>query len=400
MAYLSTDISNPTTPTTQPPPQLNEYTSPDVAITKPELDSSNIGYQAPATNFNARSIDSGLLDYDPTAAQNLTFDGREIDASAVGANISQQTPDFATSNNFLSDGAFVENRVAGLLEDPNNTLNQRMKANGLADSNSRGLANTSMGATIGQAVLADNAIRIATPDATTQATGDLNRQGATYDAQGKIQTGEIQSSLAEQTAKINSSLEAQRAGQSWDSTAQKAVIQGALNTQNANISGAQTTQQEGYTSDARNQQAAIDGAGREQSARISGELAGLESMSSQNLSILQNKLESANRTTQEQNAAIMQQYSEQQALIRDSMNNQFNMASTQAQLNAGQRDSLANVMGEMAYNYELTVQNIMLDPNLDADAKNAAILRINKIFDQDMNNISQVFGATYEDTEA
>jgi len=399
MAYLSTEIETPVQPAAQTPPTLNEYTPPDVATTKPAIDTSKTGYEAPATSFNERSVDSGLLDYDPSAAQDLTFDGREIDASAVGANIKQQTPDFATPDNFLSDGAFVENRVAGLLEDPNNTLNQRMKANGLAESNSRGLANTSMGATIGQAVLADNAIRIATPDATTQATGDLNRQGATYDAQGKIQSAEIQGSLTEQTSKINSALEAQRAGQSWDATEQKAVTQGALNVQEANIASEQTTQSAGYDSDARDQQGVIEGAGRTQSANISGEMAGLESVSSQNLSILQNKLEASNRTTQEENAAIMQQYSEQQALIRDTLNNEFNSAASQAQLNAAQREALSGVMGDMANNYEISVQNIMLDPNLNADAKNAAILRINKIFDQDMANISSVFGATYDDTD-
>jgi hypothetical protein len=41
---------------------------------------------------------------------------------------------------------------------------------------------------------------------------------------------------------------------------------------------------------------------------------------------------------------------------------------------------------------------LMLDPNLNAAAKNAAITRINKIFDQDMNNIATVFGAEYTDT--
>lgn len=402
MAYTTTEIANtPAPPAVTAAPTLNQYQTPAVQTTKPTLNTGNTGYTAPAgNNFTAKNLNSGLLDYNPSSSKHLTFDGRDINASNIGADINQATPDFAAANNYLTDGAFVENRVAGLLEDPNNTLNQRMKANGLADAGSRGLQNTSMGATIGQAVLADKAVQIATPDAATQAQGDLSQQNATYSSQRANQDATNQGSLAEQTAKINSELNAQTAGQAWDAVGQKAAIQGDLNKQGANIAGAQATQQAEYASDGRTQQGLLEGAAKEQAANISGELAGMESMSSQNLAILQDKLASARNTTQEQNAAIMQKYKSQQELIQTTISNEYKKASDQAQLNAAQRDSLSSAMTTMANNYEISVQSIMLDPNLDATAKNAAITRINKIFNDDMANISSVFGASYQTTTA
>lgn len=398
MAYNSTEIAPVQQPATPQAPPLQEYKPPEVQVTKPTIDTTKTGYQAPATNFQARNLDAGLLEYDPSSSKNLTFDGRQINASAVGANISDVTPEFAGSKNYLTDGAFVENRVNGLLEDDNNQLMRRAKAQGMAAAGARGLQNTTMGATIGQTAMIDKALQIATPDATTQATADMNRQNATYASQQKQQDVKNQGSLAEQTAKINSALSAQTAGQSWDSTQQKAAIQGDLNKQGAHIESAKANQQAELARDAREHQGLLEGAAKQQAANISAELAGMESVSSQNLAILQNKLEAANQTTKEQNAAIMQAYSAQQELIRTSINNEYQKAVQQAQLNAAQRDSLSSAMTTMANNYEISVQNIMLDMNLDAAAKNSAIQKINKIFNQDMNNIANIFGAAYTET--
>ncbi len=399
MAYNSTEIAPVTPPATPQAPALQEYKPPEAQATKPTIDATKTGYQAPQTGeFKARSLDAGLLEYDPTSSKNLTFDGRQINASAVGANISDTTPQFSESKNFLSDGAFVENRVTGLLENPDNQLMQRAKAQGMAEAGARGLQNSTMGATIGQANMIDKALQIATPDATTQATADMNRQNATYASQQKQQDAQNQGSLAEQTAKINSALEAQRQGLSWDSTQQKAAIQGDLNKQGANIEAAKANQQAELARDAREHQGLLEGAKAEQQANITAELQGMESVSQQNLTILQNKLEAANNTTKEQNAAIMQAFSAQQELIRTTINNEYQKATQQAQLNAAQRDSLSSAMTTMANNYEISIQNIMLDMNLDAAAKNAAITRINKIFNQDMNNIANIFGASYSDT--
>jgi hypothetical protein len=395
MAYNSTEIAPVASPVAPVAPTLTEYQTPDVATTKPAIDTTKTGYQAPTTTFTPKNVDTGLLDYDPSASKNLTFDGREINASAVGANVSDTTPTFATANNFLSDGAFVENRVKGLLEDPNNQLNQRAKANGMADAGARGLENTTMGATIGQTALIDRALQIAAPDATTQATADMTRQNATYQSQQTQQNTKNQGTLAEQTAKINSALSAQTAAQGWDSTQQKAAIQGDLNVQGVKIDSAKANQQAELAADARTQQGLLEGAAKQQGANISAELAGLESVSSQNLSILQNKLESAGRTTQEQNAAIMQAFTAQQELVKVELQNTYDKVKSQANLNAAQRDSLSGAMTTMANNYEISIQNIMLDMNLDATSKNAAITRINKIFNEDMANIASVFGATY-----
>lgn len=395
MGLNSTQIDPVATPATPTTPTLSAYKTPDVQAVKPTIDTTKTGYVAPTTSFTQRDVDTGLLDYQPDSSKDLTFDGRQINASAVGANISNVTPDFATSDKYLTDGAYVENRVKGLLEDPNNALMQRAQANGMADAGARGLQNTTMGATIGQSVMADKALQIATPDAATQATADMNRQNATYTSQNATKAAENQGSLAQQTAAINSALSAQTAGQSWDSTAQKAAIQGDLNVQNEKIASANANQQAALASDAREQTGLLEGAAKTQAANISAELQGMESVSAQNLSILQDKLASAGNTTKEQNAATMQAFAAQQELIKTRMNDEYNKATSQAQLNTTQRQALASSMTTMANNYEISVQGIMLDQNLTADAKNAAITRMNAIFNQDMSNISSIFGASY-----
>jgi hypothetical protein len=398
MAYGTTEIQPVTTPAAATAPALNAYQPPTVAVTAPTMNTSNTGYVAPPTTSTTNNINAGLLEYDNTAASAGTFDGRQI-ATPAAANINQATPEFKTADNYLTDGAFVENRVNGLLAEDSVTM-QRAKAQGLADAGSRGLQNTTMGATIGQTAMIDKALQIATPDATTQASADMSRQNATYQATRANQDATNTSSLASQAANINSALSAQTAGQSWDSTQLKSVVQGQLNTQTANIEGAKATQAAQNAADARTQTGLLEGASNQQKAAISAELASMESQSAQNLTILQDKLKAANTTTAEQNAAIMQAFTEQQTTIRTTMSNEYNKASSQAQLDAGQRTSLATAMSGMANDYEISIQNVLLDVNLDAAAKNAAITRINNVFDQDMANISSIFGATYTGTTA
>jgi hypothetical protein len=383
-------------------PIVQPYQTPtDAAAVKPTFDASKTAYKTPAgaSDFTARNLDQGLLEYDPANSKNLTFDGRDVNASNIGANINNVTPDFQTSDKFLTDGAFVENRVNNLMSQ-DNELNQRARTQGVQQAAGMGLANTTMAATIGQANMIDKALAIATPDATTTASADLARQGATYQSQRANQDAQNQGSLAEQTARINSELNTQKAGQEWDATNQKSALQADLNKQTANIAGAQATQNAGYQADSQVRAGLLEGAGREQQGNISGELAAMESMSAQNLTILQDKLQSAGRTTDAQNQAIMAAFSAQQEIIKTQLSGAYTAVVAQAQLNAGQRDSLAGVMSEMANNYEISVQNIMLDPNLEADAKNAAIERINRIFNQDMANIASVFGASYANTTA
>jgi hypothetical protein len=400
MAYTSTEIAPVTPPAAPVAPTLTEYKAPDVTATKPTINTANTGYVAPTSSYTAKNVDTGLLEYDPAKGNNLTFDGRQINAGAVGANVSNTTPTFAEGKSYLSDGAFVENRVNAIASDPNNELMKRQSAIGLAEAGTRGLQNTTMGATIGRTAVLDKALQIATPDATTQATADMSRQNATYASQQAQQNAQNQGTLAEQTAKINSALAAQTAGQSWDAVGQKAVIQGDLNIQGAKIANAQANQAAEIANDARAQQGLLEGAGKTQAANISAELAGMESVSAQNLSILQNKLESAGRTTQEQNAATMQAFTAQQDLIKTQLSATYDQVKSQANLNAAQRDSLSGAMTTMANNYEISVQGIMLDPNLTAASKDAAIIRINKLFNQDMANIASVFGATYANTNS
>lgn len=393
--YKDTDIKLPAPAPAPVKPQLNAYAQTNLKAQADGMDMSKTGYTAPVTKFQRHDIDTGLLEYNTTNADNQKFSGHQI--TGVGANIDSQGQEFKTSDNYLTDGAFVESRVNNMLSDDSLTM-QRAKAQGLADAGTRGLQNTSMGATIGQAVMADKAIQIATPDAQTQAAADMTRQNASYKSVQNQQDARNQGSLADQAGQINSALSAQTAAQGWDSTKQKAAVQSDLEKYRADIAGAQASQEAQYAKDARDQQGLLEGAATQQKAAISGELSRMDSISNQNLTILQDKLQSSQLTTKEENAAIMATFQAEQDLVRDGINNAFNAAVAQAQLNAAQREALGGFMTEMANNYEISVQNIMLDPNLDATAKNAAITRMNSIFNQDMANIAGIFGASYSDT--
>ncbi len=396
MTYMSTEIASPMTPTQPVTPTVNAYQTPEVQAVKPTINTANTGYVAPTDTFKQNDINTGLLEFDGTAGGGFT--GNAINNGNIGANVNQATPDFKTADNYLTDGAFVENRVNSLTNDPNNQLMQRGKAQGLAEAGTRGLQNTTMGATIGQTAVIDKALQIVTPDATTQAASDMSRQNATYQAQRANQDTANAGSLAEQTVKINSELNNQNAANTWDSNAQKATQQAELNKYNADIAGAAATQKAQYDADARTQTGLLEGASKTQAANISAELAGMESMSAQNLSILQSKLEGARATTADQNQAIIAQFQAQQEMQRTIISEEYGKVIAQAQLNVGQRDSLANAMTTMAKDYEVSIQNIMLDPNLTSESKNIAISRINQIFNQDMRNISNIFGADYTRT--
>ncbi|MBV5329132.1 MAG: hypothetical protein JZU65_16145, partial [Chlorobium sp.] len=234
MAYATTDIAQVTAPAAPAVPILNNHETPNVDVVKPAINTANTGYTAPTTTTKTNNLNAGLLEYDGTAAKAQPFDGRQI-ATPEAATINA-TPDFKTSNNYLTDGAFVENRVNNLLSEDSQSM-QRVKAQGMAEAGARGLQNTTMGATIGQTAMIDKALR----------------QNVTYQAQRANQDATNTSSLASQAAKINSALAEQTAGNSWDSTIQKGVVQGELNKQTGNIAGATATQAAQYAADARTQ---------------------------------------------------------------------------------------------------------------------------------------------------
>lgn len=418
LAGLSTTTSSssslPETPT------LDTYETPDVGVTTGSVDSSKFGYQAPSTDFQQHDLNQGLLDYDPSSSKNLTFDGRDIDASAIGANVKQTTPDFATSDNYLTDGAFVENRVTGLLED-DNPLTQRAEANGLAAANSIGLANTSMGATIGQTAVLDRALEIATPDATTQATADTTRQAADYGAQGKVQDTENTASLATQQGLIEGALQSQAGGIDWDANTQKAAIQGDLNEQAANITGAQTTQKEQYAADSQVRSGLLEGALAEQQGNITGEIGNVESQNTQNLTILKDKLNAAYTTTEAKNALAVEVYQQGQENYRMDENNavamqmeEYKQAAaaiqgdadrflqeviSQTEISASQTQTLATNFSQEARDFEISVQNILLDQNLTDESKNSAITVLVSTFNQNVSAMASLFGVKWADAE-
>lgn len=398
MAFLSTNITPTPTPQSPNVPVLNAYEVPDVETVKPTYDAKKTGYTTPkGTAFTERDINTGLLDFTPTASKDIKFEGREVDSDSLGIGKIATTPTYNAGKSFIDSGSLVENRMKGLL-DPNNDLNKQVLGQTAAQMQARGMVNSSIGATAGQSAMIDNALKIATPDAATLAQADLSRQTATYGSQRANQDTTNQGALAQQTAEINSALSAQNAGQAWDLQEKNAALEGDLNTQKAKIAGEQATQAAGYNADAAVRQGLLEGAAAQQQGAINAELKSMDSQSAQNLATLQAKLEAANNTTSDQNKLLLQQFADQQEMLRTVTSAQYTQAANQANLNSQQRQQLSTAMTTMANNYEISIQNIMLDPNLNAAAKNARIAQINKIFNDDMDNIAKVFGATYRKT--
>lgn len=68
---------------------------------------------------------------------------------------------------YFTPGQTVENRLQGLLEDKSNPLMQRRESQAMQQAQSRGLLNSTMAATAGQAAMIDAAMPIASQDAAT-----------------------------------------------------------------------------------------------------------------------------------------------------------------------------------------------------------------------------------------
>lgn len=85
------------------------------------------------------------------------------------------------------DGAFVENRLAGILAS-DSPLMQRAQTEGMQYANSRGLLNSTMAAGAAQGAMIDRALPIAQQDATF--VSDLNKMGMGYNQDlGKMSHG-------------------------------------------------------------------------------------------------------------------------------------------------------------------------------------------------------------------
>ncbi|MBE0584135.1 MAG: hypothetical protein IH612_10310 [Desulfofustis sp.] len=396
---MNNTVINKPTVTTEPiqPPTLNAYNQPTVDVKKPTADASQFGYQQPANSFTSKNINQGLLEFNPTKSGQMQFNQQGVNTENLGVQTAQ-VPQYQAGQDFISDGALVEKRVQGLL-DPNNDMNRLVQANVKAKMNARGIAGSSIDDTSSQSAMIQNALQIATPDAQTVATADLNRQGATYGSQRANQDTTNQGNLATHQTNLQGAINNQNAGLEWDKTNLQGAITGDLNQQKGNIAGAQKDQQAAYDHDARNQQGLLEGARATQDAKIRAELQGMESVNSQNMMLLEDKLNSSRQFTQEQNQAIMQAFQETQKQYSQGIEHEYSRVIAQAQLNAEDRGKLAGAMQQMASDYEISVQNVLLDQNLTAEAKNAAITRINNIFNQDMANIASVFGVEYSDAD-
>lgn len=393
-ALNSISIKSPTKTTAPTVGALQNYTQPtDATAVKPTANKGEFGYVAPtSTGFKKNNIDSGLLEYKADASADMDFDKHGVSTTGL-ATQTAAVPQYGTSDTFISDNALVENRVAGLL-DPTSEMNRAVQANISNKMNARGIAGSSIDDSTSQSAMIQNALSIAAPDAATYASADLQNQNATYSSQKANQDTTNQGNLATHNTNLSGVLNDQSAQYDQDKTKLQGAVTGDINQQQGNIAGAKATQDAAYASDALAQTGLLEGAKSTQAANIEAEMTALTAMANQNQTLLENKLANSSAYTADQNKAIMQQYGEQAQVYREGIQQEYSRFAAEAELNSTERATLSNAMQKMSSDYEISIQNILLDVNLDATGKNAAIERLNIVYKDDMTNIAGIFGLT------
>ena len=356
-------------------PETGTYQNPANTFQNKNVNTGNMGFDAP--NMDPKA---GAFDYNPTASGGLSFEQHGLNLQGAGVNLDHTKPTFDPSQSFISDDALVEKRLTDLLSDDNPYVKlNELKAQ--QAMNAKGGLNTSMAATAGRAAAIEAGLDIAKQDASTYAQADLARQSSTY-----------QGGLSQQQGEIT----------------------GALDTHKADLAGRQTDQQKAYEFDTRVQQGAISGdlkqqdlAGQaeqtrlqglqqgalaEQQGRITGELNTQQAAYKQQNDQFQGQVNAALQNLQDTNESKQLVFKETMGLITNRMQLEQNRVIEQAKLNEQQREAFGTMMTQMAKDYEVSVQNILINENLDKAGKQHAIAAITSIFNQDMTNISNIFG--------
>lgn len=162
---------------------------------RPDLPGGNAEFDSPADIATATGAESAWTH--PASAQNANAHlGQAYTSAGVSeenGNLQDQTErssatgyeatgytgtGYDPTTREVGDGELVENRLNGLLDD-NSTYLQRARARSAQASNSRGLLNSSMAASAGEAAAIDAAMPIAQQDASTMFTQGRANQDAT-----------------------------------------------------------------------------------------------------------------------------------------------------------------------------------------------------------------------------
>ncbi len=288
-----------------------------------------------------------------TGGSDFELDKVSVDPSDLGYQGTGNQTSFDAGNSFINDDSLAVNQVGGLLE-KGSMLYDIGESKGLSQAAGRGLLNSDMGVEAGVRGGIAEIMPAVLNDSQILGQADLAHQGAEYTSELKNQEGDISGALAEQGANIEGALN--------DQTAQ---YHAGLATQGAELAGAQTTQAQQY------QQSSM-----EYEALLQSELA----------------------TQEWDNKFSAQVFDAQQAAMRDRMNLEFNELIQNNQITLEEQKALSDAYMELSKNYEISVQNIILDPDMNGEAKTAALNQLQAIFEQDMSNISDLWGGEYNRT--
>lgn len=276
----------------------------------------------------------------------------------------------ATATDWTPDtNSTVQGQLSGILK-TGSPLLDRAETKAAQAANSRGLLNSTMAITAGQSALYDAALPIAQQDASTFAdAGKTN-------AQQRTQVGLANASAANSSAQQAAGFQQQSNLQTQDLAAQAAQQDKELASRYdlANLDA--NTRKELQAADAANQQ----------------------------------KLQAANAALQTglqaNDLAVKQSMQQYEASVQQAMQGVDNASKLQiAQLNANTQTSLADIEAKyknqlqsnasMAQSYQSMVDSytrVMLDPNMDAAAKTAAIGSLTTLYNNTLKMQADVSG--------
>ena len=288
----------------------------------------------------------------PTFGVSDTFDLQQqsIDSTNTGYTAPTSTPSFDTGKSFVDDNSLAVNQVGGLL-DKGSMLYDIGESKGLSMAAGRGLINSDMGVEAGVRGGIAEIMPAVLNDSQLLGSADLAQQGAEYQAGIEGYNSELAGAQAQQNANIQDELNDQTAGYHAELARQDLANKGELTTQTAKYQQAEQ------------------------------EVAAL--------------LQSAINGQEWDNKFSEQVFVAQQTAMRERMNIEFNELIQANSVTLEQEKALSDAYMEMSKNYEISVQNILLDEFLDASGKAAALTKIQEVFDINMSNIAGIFDSSY-----
>lgn len=369
---------NPQTPTEMPAaPTTGTYNAPTSQFNTNMPDPASTAFKSPDMTPN-----SAATGYNPTVSGGLSFQQNNANMAGAGVNLTGTRTSLDPSQSYISDDALVEKRLTDLLSEDNPYVKlNEMRAK--QAQNAKGLSNSSMAITAGNQAAIAAGLDIVKPDAATYAQADLQRQSSDYQGGLSQQQAAQQGALAQQQGDITGRLTDQNKGYEWDTRVQQGAISGDLKTQDAAIQ-ADNLRLQGLSQGAlAEHQGNVAAAGRTQEAFYQQQQAEFDG-----------QIQAALQKLTADNANSMEVFKATTGVMGQKLELEQNRIIQEASLNKAQRDSFAGFLTTLQKDYEVSIQNILLDPNLTAASKNKAIQDITYIFNQDIAQMGNVFGVT------